>query len=152
MHKLTKGSLTNYLDTNKMEYQEIYTLNMSEMPSEVEDCLHSVKHMEQIMAVKSVTYGGITYSSGLCVTLGQNGDLLSFGYIKEAFIINRQSFLHCDLMETVDYSVHFHSYKVRKSCRETVINIHQLPDPHPNSAYQISEHLFFVNVKYHVVL
>ncbi|RUM28374.1 MAG: hypothetical protein DSY42_08515 [Aquifex sp.] len=80
MHQLTKGPFTNYLDANKMEHQETYTLNMSEMPSEVKECLHTVKHMEHILAVKSVTYDGITYSSGLCVTLGENGDLLSRVY------------------------------------------------------------------------
>jgi len=55
------------------------------MPSEVRKFIHTVKEVEQLLAVKSLTYGGITYSSGLCVILGQIGDLLSFGYIKETF-------------------------------------------------------------------
>ncbi len=56
MHQLTKGSFTN--------------LNMSEMPSEVKKVsTYSNTYVEQILAIKFITYGGITYSSGLCVTL-----------------------------------------------------------------------------------
>ncbi len=62
MHHLTKVPFTNYLDANKMEHQE-YTVNMSELPPEVKERLHTVKRMEHILAVKSVTYDGITYSS-----------------------------------------------------------------------------------------
>ncbi len=122
------------------------------MPSVVREFIHTVHEVEQLLAVKSLTYRGITYSSGLSVILGQIGDLLSFAYIKETFLINGQPFLHCFLMETIDYCAHFHSFKVKKSWRETVVNINQLPDPHPSSMYLISDDLFFVNVRYHVIL
>ncbi len=85
MHQLTRDSLTNDLDANKMEHQETYTLNMSEMQPEVKECLRTVNHMEHILRVKSATYDGITYSSGLCVTLGENGIYCLLGILKSFF-------------------------------------------------------------------
>lgn len=152
MHQVTRGPFTSYLDANKVEHQESYSLNVSDMPSEVREVIHTVHEVEHILATKSLTYRGITYSSGLSVILGQIGDLLSFGYIKQILLINGQPFLHCVLMHTIDYCAHFHSFNVKKFCRETVVDINLLPDPHPSSAYLISDDLFFVTVRYHVIL
>ncbi len=129
MHQVIKDTITSYLDANKIQHQETYSLKLSDMQSEVRKFMRTLKEVEQLLGVKSLTYGATTYGSGLCDILGQIGDPLSFGYIMKTFLINGEHLL----FPIENYSLLCSLFFFLNSWNETVVNINKLPDPHPNS-------------------
>ena len=79
--------------------------------------------------------GNTTYTSGMAVVTGIEGEHVQFAEISKALVIRKQPYLACQALLTVAFDWHINAFTVERTPRLTLINISELQDHKPLGIY-----------------
>ncbi len=96
---------------------------------------------------KKVSLESVQYSVGSVVILDSVRSEYVFGLIKYIFVLEEKTFLCTDVLDIVQYSKHYHAYKVRESGKFVLKQVPELLDYHPLGLYKLQK-AHYVTIRY----
>ena len=138
-------------DLQTVELLGTKVVSFSKLPPEIALSLRTLtENAQSLYSATSVKYGGMKYAKGLCVALGIEGDLIQFGCIDNIFVIENIPYLHCSLLQTTDYSAHFHSFIVENGSSAHLCRVTNLVDKYPLPKYTYGTTSYVIPIRHKI--
>ncbi len=104
---------------------------------------------EIVPECKKVKVEGVQYSINSAVILGKTIDEYQFGVIRHIFIFDEKAYLCTELLDVMEYSTHYHAYKVAESGYMKLVQVPKLLDYHPLGLYKVGGS-DYITLRYHI--
>lgn len=147
-----------YLDTSSffrpsVEMDKVTTASIRSYPEDVQQVFcRKVPQLTSVLVASSVSVDGVTYRSGMIVSVGSCAGLPSFRQIKQIVALNTEILFICNEM-TAWYHEHLRSFELICDSRNPslcVVQLKDLNDVFPLPAYTYGQHLV-VTLKRHII-